>query len=221
MSLSRKIIIGFLSFMFVIYLGVAIVSNEYLWFSIITIITIGLFFLEDYLYMKFKNFKFLRFFPLLFLGMFIYATISSYTYISSNPQSVTLYTDEDTGFDRVLIEYGIYGFINFDEMDLYANNVHLNTSSSGPVLAEPLDPDLEFFVWIYSVFAVPFYLSLVISILNETRSSSVHTTRRESFMKVILTSGDRYSSKNPRTSHVQINESFIQEKAKSDMIKDE
>ena len=220
MDLSKKINIGIFSFMFVFFLGVAIVANAYLWFIGILLLTIGIFYIQDRFNKRVLNTRFTRFFPLIFVALFILSLETSRSYITNNPQSVTVYVDEETDQERVLVEYGIYNSITFETKDLPRSIVDLNVTPSGYELVEPLDVQFEVFVAIYIFLGIPLFLNAIVSFLSQTRSISKNITSRESVFKVIMSSGDRFHSHDPRNAHIQQHQSFIQEDAKKEMVND-
>lgn len=220
MSFNNKVNIGIFSFMFLFYLGVAIVANAYLWFITILLLSIGVLFFHDKLIDNGKDTKFIRFFPILIVALFIFANESSRSYLADNPQSISLYIDENTDEERVLVKYGIYGSLTFETINRHRDLVDLNVTSSGYELAEPLNPRFEVFVAIYIFIGIPLILNAIISVLNQTRSISKKITDKENLFKVIMSSGDRFSSHHPKTNHIQYQQSFNQEDAKKEMVKD-
>ncbi|MFP4478710.1 MAG: hypothetical protein ACLFPM_04705 [Candidatus Izemoplasmatales bacterium] len=219
MDLTKKVNIIIFSIMFILYIGAAIVASAYIWLLALIILTVGIFYLQDKLNDSIKNTRFTRFFPIVIVLFFIIATETSRDHIAENPQSITVYTDEVTNQERVLVKYGIYNALTFAKEDSPRSRVDLNVTSSGYELAEPLYPSLEVYAAIYIFLGIPLVLNAVVSILNQTRSISKNITSRESVFKVIMSSsGDRFHSHNPKTAHVQYHHSFIQEDAKKDMV---
>jgi hypothetical protein len=222
MATTRKVNIVFFLLMLIFYLGVAIVANAYLWFILILTSLLGLFFLQDYLFAKIRSRVLLKFYPLLFIFLFIFATETSRDYIADHPQSIEVYYNQIFDEDQVRIQYGIYNNVGLAVIDRKLDSADLTMTPTGYELASPLDPQIDLIMWIYMVFGVPLYITSIIDILGETRtvSSNNKTGGRESFISVLRASSNHIGSQSSRASHVDTQESFIQEKAKKDMFDD-
>ncbi|QWC00151.1 hypothetical protein KHQ88_00875 [Mycoplasmatota bacterium] len=215
---NSKVDMIIFTIMFIFYLGAAVVSSNYLWFSLVLLITLALFYLQDLFTKKNINGNILRVFPILFVGLFIFATQMTKPLIVNNPQEITVYIDEQTNNERVRVDYGIYHSVTIIRMSRSLSQVDLLETSSGYELNTPLNPDLEIYTWIYILLGIPLVINSIIGFLNQTVSKRTDTYRRDSVMKVILSSGDRFSSHNPKSNHVQLHESFLQETAKKEMV---
>jgi len=222
MTTSRKVQIIIFGLLLIFYLGVAITANAYLWFAAILLSIIGLFFLQDFIGIRSKSVLLIKIFPILFIALFIYANEASRTLIIHNPQSISVYYDEDFDQERVVIQYGIYNSMTMTEKNIARNHVELRQASSGYELIEAPRPGLEIFTWIYIFIGLPIYLIAVISILNETRTNPNARKHggRESILKVLWSAGQGINSRSSKSSHLSREENFIGEKAKSDILKD-
>jgi hypothetical protein len=222
MTTTRKVNIIFFLLMYIFYLGVAIVANAYLWFSLILLSLLALFFLQDYLFSQIRSRKLLKFYPLLFIALFIFATETSDDYIANHPQSIDVYYNQELERNRVSIQYGIYNNFVLAEINRDRDSVDLLITPSGYELARPLNPQTELIVWIYMLFGVPLYITTIIDILGETRtvSSRNKSGGRESILSILRSSSNHIGSQSSRASHIDAHESFVQEKAKNDMFED-
>ena len=173
----------FFAFIFLFYIGVLVVSKAYLWFAIITVIIVGLFFLEHYLLNNHPNFRLLKFFPVLFIAYFVIVTGTSKPYIIDNPQSVTIYEEYDNdyvapGAEQVSIKYGIYKGFTLEEIIKYPGQVELNETPTGYEVIKIYgeQPSIDFYAFLYFFFGIPLYLNSIRFFLNHQRTSNTHIT---------------------------------------------
>jgi len=220
-SKSLKVIIVIMGLIFFIFLGAAVTANSYLWLVVWIILSIGFIGLKTYLEKTQVNSHIIRFYPVLLILILVFGIQLSHEYVKDHPLSITTYRDVTLNKDRVKIEYGLYNGLTLTTIDRDIDSVDLIISSFGIELVEPLDIRLEFFVWIYVYLGIPVLLASVIEFLNFTVSKRSERSKRESVMSVIMRSGARFGARGGVTDHIQHQESFISESAKSDMIKDD
>lgn len=228
MSKGRIVNIAFFAFVFLFYIGVLVIGKAYLWFAIITVIIVGLFFLEYYLLENHPNFKLIKFFPILFIAYFVIVTATSKPFIIENPQSITVYKEYENdyvvpGGEQVSIKYGIYTGFTLEEVIRYPGQVDLIETSTGYELVELIGPEptIRIYPYLYFFFGFPLYLNSIIFFFNNLRTSNAQIISRQGTFKPILSgSGAHSSSTNPRSAHNQQRESFVQEEAKKVVIND-
>lgn len=222
MNKGRIINIAFFAFVFLFYIGVLVVGDAYLWFAIITVVILGLFFLEYYLLKNHPNLKLMKFFPILFIAYFLIVTATSKPYIIDNPQSVTIYEEYDNdyvapGAEQVSIKYGIYRGLTLEEVVRYPGQVELNETPTGYELVELIgeEPKIEFYGYLYFFFAVPLYLNSIGFFFNHSSSSSAKIATYQNPYKTVLTgSGTQSSSTSPGPTHEKQRESYGMDDAK-------
>ena len=113
-------------------------------------------------------------------------------------------------YDRVLVTYGIYN----EEMDRASTN-NISALHNDALLPKP---GLLRGLMVIIVFpGLLLYLLFTVMFLNENRTIKRHSKRRKLSDIIMASSGARTGAINPRSSHLQINESFMQESAKSHM----
>ena len=208
---------------FILYIGVAVTANGYLWLAIIFFVLITLFQLEAFLFLKVKTGNLLRFFPFLFLALFIYANESSRELITENPHSVTVFFDQAYNQERVLIKYGIYDSVTLSEVNIKKTYQNVELTSNGYILTEPVNPKIDIFLWLYVFIGIPIFLNAVIGFLNETRTNPYANKKggRESVLSVLWGASHTMNTSNHRTAHISQDQNFLDEKTKSDMFRDE
>ena len=220
MSKAIKVMIFLMFLSMVVLLGASISANDYLWFIVLTLITILLFIFYPYVENRLGHFQPFKFYSMIFFIIFIVAIYLSNQSVTNNPQSVSLYYNQSLHEERVKITYDLFNGFEIGEVERSLLDIDINETPSGYVLAEPYTVTLSFFKSLYVFLGIPLLLAVIIELLNHTVSKRSRITKRENKWKVILTSGDRYGSKGIRSDHVHHQESYLSESVKADMMKD-
>ena len=222
LTTDKKMYIIFFGLAFIIYIGAAVTAGAYLWLSTIILIFAALFAIEGFLIKRLKSGKLFRFFPLLFFAFFIYANETSKALVAENPYEVSVYYDEVFESDRVLIKYGLYNSVSLAEKNIGKTSSNVELTPNGYILTRSYDIKLDFYTYVYIIIGIPLFLITIIRFLSETRTNPYANKKggKESVVSVLWGASHAMNTSNHRTAHISQDQNFLDEKSKSDMIKD-
>lgn len=216
MSFITKLSIPIFAYLAYIFIGIGFQSNISWWGLLLSLAILIVYVLDYYVRRKNLYSAFLKYVPILLVSISVYGIAHGNIMLIDNPLSIEVIEVQSGNqiYDAIKFEYGIY------ETNVFDTKISNNLSA---LHNENLRPNPGFLRGFIKIVIFPGILIppiVTLMFLSEKRTVKRHSKRRKLSETLMASSGSRFGGVGARTSHLQVQESFIQGEANAKLVED-